>query len=53
MTEKLPLVIEIVDESAKIDTFVETILPYFDKIPKGGLITLEKASVVLHKPGRS
>ena len=51
MTEKLPLVIEMVDEAAKIDGFVETILPYFEKIPKGGLITLEKASIVLFKSG--
>lgn len=51
ITEKLPLVIEIVDEATKIDGFVEVILPYFDKIPKGGLITLEKATIVLHKSG--
>ena len=51
ISEKLPLVIEIVDETAKIDGFVETILPYFEKIPKGGLITLEKANIVLHKSG--
>ena len=51
ISEKLPLVIEIVDEAAKIDSFVETILPYFEKIPKGGLITLEKVRIVLHKSG--
>ena len=51
ITEKLPLVIEIVDESLKIDGFIETILPYFEKIPKGGLITLEKATIVVHKQG--
>lgn len=53
LTEKLPLVIEIVDEAAKIDGFVETILPYFEKIPKGGLITVEKANVILHKSGHN
>jgi uncharacterized protein len=51
ISEKLPLVIEIVDEAAKIDSFVETILPFFEKIPKGGLITLEKINIVLHKSG--
>ena len=51
ISEKLPLVIEIVDEAAKIEGFVETILPYFEKVPKGGLITLEKVNIVLHKPG--
>lgn len=51
ITEKLPMVIEIVDEAHRVDGFVETILPYFDKIPKGGLITLERVEIVLHKPG--
>ena len=46
ITEKIPLVIEIVDESEKIDGFIEMILPYFEKIPKGGMITTE-----LHKSG--
>jgi PII-like signaling protein len=51
ITEKLPVVIEIIDEGSKIDGFVESILPYFEKIPKGGLITLENTTIVLHKPG--
>ena len=51
ISEKLPMIIEIVDESAKIDGFVETILPYFEKVPKGGMITLEKVTIVLHKSG--
>ena len=51
ISEKMPIVIEIVDEAPKIDGFVETLLPYFEKIPKGGLITLEKATIVLHKHG--
>ncbi|MFZ4707114.1 MAG: DUF190 domain-containing protein [Bacteroidales bacterium] len=53
VTEKLPIVIEIVDEAEKIDEFVETILPYFDILPKGGLITIEKATIVLHKTGKT
>jgi uncharacterized protein len=52
LTEKLPIIIEIVDEAAKIDSFVEMILPYFEKLPKGGLIIIEKATVVLHKTGK-
>lgn len=51
ITEKLPMVVEIVDEAGKIDRFVDTILPYFEKIPKGGLITLETVKIVLHKSG--
>jgi uncharacterized protein len=52
ITEKMPMVIEIVDEADKIEKFAETILPYFDKIRYGGMITLEKVIIVLHKQGR-
>ena len=51
LSEKIPIVIEIVDESEKIEKFTETILPYFNKIRYGGMITLEKAIIVLHKQG--
>ena len=49
ITEKLPIVIEIIDESEKIDKFTETLMPYFDKINHGGMITTEIIHVVLHK----
>jgi PII-like signaling protein len=52
VTEKLPIVIEIVDETEKIDGFVKIILPYFDKIPKGGLITIDKTTIVIQKSGK-
>jgi PII-like signaling protein len=51
LTEKLPIVIEMVDEAAKIDGFVETMLPYFEKIPKGGLIITQPANIIVHKQG--
>ncbi|MEI7492628.1 MAG: DUF190 domain-containing protein [Bacteroidota bacterium] len=53
ISEKMPIIIEIVDDTVKINGFVESILPYFEKVPKGGLITLEKVSIVLHKRGGS
>lgn len=52
LTEKIPIVIEIVDTADKIDSFLEIILPYFARLPKGGLITVEKATIVLHKVGK-
>ena len=52
VSEKLPIIIEIVDEHKKIEDFTETILPYFEKIRTGCMITVEKADVVLHKKGR-
>ena len=51
VTEKLPVVIEIVDESTKIDKFTEKILPWFEKLNYGCLITVENANIVLFKQG--
>ena len=51
ITEKLPVVVEIIDDSDKIDSFFESIRPYFDKIGKGHIITSEVISVILHKTG--
>jgi PII-like signaling protein len=38
-SEKVPLILEIVDEEVKIDAFLESIRPYLSKIPAGLLIT--------------
>jgi PII-like signaling protein len=51
LSEKLPLVVEIIDESDKIDSFFESIKPYFDKIGKGHIITADETSVITHKTG--
>jgi uncharacterized protein len=51
LTEKLPVVVEIVDEAEKIEKFVEKIKPWFDKLRYGCLITVEKTDIVLFKPG--
>ncbi|BEG99175.1 DUF190 domain-containing protein [Bacteroides sedimenti] len=51
ITDKLPIVVEMIDESEKIDFFVEKILPWFDYLPTGCLITVEKTTVVLYKQG--
>ena len=50
-TEKLPIVIEIVDEADKIEKFTEKILPWFDKLRYGCMITTEKVNIVLYKQG--
>lgn len=49
LTEKVPLVVEIVDESEKIEKFIEVILPIFDDLNMGCMITVEKANIILHK----
>lgn len=51
VSEKVPLVVEIVDETEKIEKFTETILPFFENINKGCLITMEDAKIILHKQG--
>jgi len=51
ITEKLPIVIEIIDESEKIERFVEKILPWFEKLRYGCMITVEKANIILYKQG--
>ncbi len=53
ITEKIPLVVEIVDSSSNIDKYLNIILPWFDKIPTGCLITTEKVNVILAKKGRA
>ena len=51
ITEKLPIVIEIVDDAEKIEAFTEKILPWFDKLRYGCLITVEDVKVLLFKQG--
>jgi PII-like signaling protein len=52
ISEKLPVVIEIIDEVNKVENFFESIKPYFDKINKGIIVTIEKVNVVLYKTGK-
>ncbi len=49
LTEKLPVVVEIIDEAEKISFFLKQILPWFDKIDTGCMITKESAKIILHK----
>jgi PII-like signaling protein len=45
LSEDLPIVVEIVDSAEKINAF----LPYLDKMVQDGLITLERAHVVMYR----
>jgi uncharacterized protein len=51
ITEKVPVIVEIVDEESKINAFLEKILPLMKILPKGCLITCQDADVVLVKYG--
>lgn len=49
LSEDLPLVVEIVDETAKIDGF----LPWLDGEIKEGLVTLEEVEVVVYRSSKN
>lgn len=52
ITEKLPLVVEIVDETKKIEDFTRQLEPYFSKINSGYMITMEKANIIVYQPSK-
>lgn len=49
ISQDLPIVIEIVDNEDKINTFLETVHELMDKAGCGGLVTIEKAQVLYYK----
>jgi PII-like signaling protein len=52
LTEKLPVMIEIIDKAEVIESFYKLIEPELLKMPKGCLVITEPISVRLHKPGK-
>jgi uncharacterized protein len=51
VSDKVPLVVELVDEEDKINSFYETIRPQLETMKYGCLVTLEKTNVLLYKTG--
>jgi uncharacterized protein len=51
LSEKLPMVIEIIDDAEKIDQFTKILLPYLEKVRYGCLVTVETSHVTLFKKG--
>ncbi len=51
LTEKLPVVIELIDREEKIDAFYNLIAPELSALPKGCLVTISPVEVKLHKHG--
>jgi uncharacterized protein len=52
LSDKLPIIIEITDESEKINSFYETIRPHLEEMRNGCLVTLSTAEVLLYKSGK-
>lgn len=51
LTEKLPVVIELIDRREKIEGFYSLIAPELSALPKGCLVTIAPVEVKLHKHG--
>ena len=51
IVEKVPVVVEIIDEEEKIDHFLEMTLPWLKALPKGCLVTCQDTLVILAKEG--
>jgi uncharacterized protein len=51
VSEKLPMVVEIIDEKEKIENFFLIIKPYLEKVKKGIMVSVEKTEVLMHKSG--
>jgi len=49
LSDDLPLVIEIVDDEQKINTF----LPVLDEMMRGGLVTMEKVRVIRYRDSQA
>jgi len=52
LTDKLPVVIEMVDHHDTIEAFYRKIEPELQDMPKGCLVTVEPVGVLLRKPGK-
>ena len=52
ISEKVPLVVEIIDESPKIDSFLKSNKEFFEKIGKGHIITIDDTTIIMHKSGK-
>lgn len=53
ITDKLPVVIELIDEEEKIRLFYETIRPQLESMRYGCLVTIQNIEVLLLKSGKS
>lgn len=50
ISEDLPIVIEIIDQEAKINQFLPLLDNLFEDCGRGGLVTLERVNVLYYKP---
>jgi len=52
VSEKVPLVVELVDEEDKLREFYEGIRPQLESMKYGCMVTFSKTDILLSKPGK-
>jgi len=52
VTDKLPIVVELIDEIGKITAFYKKIHTELEKMKYGCLVTIEETNVLLYKTGK-
>ena len=52
LTEKLPVVIELVDQTERLEAFYEEIKEDLLSMPKGCLVAMEPVNILLQKKGK-
>lgn len=52
ISQDLPIIVEIVDQEEKINSFLSLVNELMDKAACGGLVTVEKAQVLYYKSGK-
>ncbi len=53
ITDKVPTVIEIIDDEDKVLSFSETIMPILETMRYGCIATTEKVNVIIYKSGKT
>lgn len=51
LTEKTPVIIELIDDAEKIENFLRIISPWLEQLPKGCLVVILNTEIVLHRHG--
>jgi PII-like signaling protein len=52
ISSDLPMIVEVVDTEEKIREFIPVVGAWFEESGSGGLITVEKAEVILYRTGK-
>lgn len=52
LSSDLPVIVEIVDQEQKIDTFLPKLHALFERADSGGLVTIEKVQILRYLHGR-